>query len=417
MTNLQSSMPSSNPAPARADARAIRQLAIAPTLKMLLTGALRLSRGTLDLELPDGTRLRFGGDEPGAEARMVIRHARMAHRVLLAGDIGFAESFMAGDWDTPDLAAVLTLFSDNGDRLNDLIRGGFWIRTLNSVRHALNANTRSGARRNILAHYDLGNEFYAAWLDPTMTYSSARFEEPSQSLTDAQLAKYRALAQQIGLRPGQHVLEIGSGWGGFAEVAARDFGARVTGLTISDAQHAFASQRIARAGLAEQVSIKLQDYRDETGRYDHVVSIEMFEAVGEEYWPTYFSKVHEVLEPGGSVGLQIITIRDDLFDLYRTRPDFIQRYIFPGGMLPSVSRLRAEMERAGLQLRTAHTFGRDYARTLSDWAGRFLSSWEQVRPLGFDERFRRLWLFYLGYCEAGFRTGRTDVGHFIAGRP
>jgi cyclopropane-fatty-acyl-phospholipid synthase len=393
---------------------AVRALKAPATMKVLLLAALGLERGVLDLETHKGEKLRFGGVEPGAHARIVVRHPRMANTILLGGDIGFAESFMNGDWETPDLSAVLTVFSDNGDKMDGLIRGGFWMRALNGLRHAFNANTKAGSKRNILAHYDLGNDFYSAWLDPSMTYSSARFETPDQTLNEAQLTKYRALAREIGLKEGQHVLEIGAGWGGFAEVAAREFGAKVTGLTISNAQYAFAQQRMQKAGLNERVDLRLQDYRDERGSYDHVVSIEMFEAVGEEYWPTYFGKVRDVLKPGGSAGLQVITIRDDLFQSYRSRADFIQRYIFPGGMLPSIDRLSQEMSQAGLTLKSTQTFGIDYATTLAEWGERFQASWKELTKQGFDERFRRLWTFYLSYCEAGFRTGRTDVGHFVA---
>ncbi|HVY02949.1 MAG TPA: cyclopropane-fatty-acyl-phospholipid synthase family protein, partial [Caulobacterales bacterium] len=249
----------------------------------------------------------------------------------------------------------------------------------------------------------------AAWLDPTMTYSSAKFDSPGQDLTSAQLNKYRALAERLDLQPGDRVLEIGCGWGGFAEVAARDYGARVTGVTISNAQRDFAVQRMARLGLSDRVDIQLRDYRDVEGRFDKVASIEMFEAVGESYWPAYFRKVAEALKSGGRAALQIITIDEALFAAYRRRADFIQRYIFPGGMLPTVARLRQEAERAGLAWDAMQNFGASYADTLAHWGRRFAAKWDEIRTLGFDERFKRLWAFYLSYCEAGFRTRRTDV--------
>jgi cyclopropane-fatty-acyl-phospholipid synthase len=283
------------------------------------------------------------------------------------------------------------------------------MQAVNKLYHLFHRNDRQGSKKNIHAHYDLGNGFYSRWLDPSMTYSSALYETPSQPLDEAQRAKYAALARSIALKPGQHVLEIGCGWGGFAEFAAREVGATVTGVTISRAQHDFARKRLFDQGLAEKADIQLIDYRDVRGQFDSVASIEMFEAVGEEYWPTYFGKIREVLSPGGRAGLQIITIRDELFAKYRTHTDFIQRYVFPGGMLPSEARLRQETAAAGLAWTHVHRFGQNYADTLAEWAARFEAAWGDIKGQGFDERFRRLWRFYLSYCEAGFRTERTNV--------
>jgi cyclopropane-fatty-acyl-phospholipid synthase len=280
---------------------------------------------------------------------------------------------------------------------------------MNWLRHRRRENTRTGSKRNILAHYDLGNRFYEAWLDRSMTYSSAKFDAQVADLESAQQAKYRALAEHLALKPGDHVLEIGCGWGGFAEFAARECGARVTGITISDEQLHYARERMRRAGLESQVEIRSQDYRDVQGQFDKVASIEMFEAVGEKYWPAYFAKIAAVLKPGGRAALQIITIKDELFQHYSGRVDFLQRYIFPGGMLASLERLKEETAKAGLAWRKAEAFGQSYAETLAEWARRFAGKWEDIRALGFDEKFKRLWLFYLGYCEAGFRTGRTNV--------
>ena len=316
---------------------------------------------------------------------------------------------MAGEWETPDLSALLEALTENFDHLDRLARGNPIMRAVNAVAHALNRNSRRGARRNIHAHYDLGNAFYSRWLDPSMTYSAALFERPGQPLGEAQRHKYATLAEEIGLAPGRHVLEIGCGWGGFAEFAAREVGARVTGITISRAQHEFARKRMFDQGLAELADIKLMDYRDVQGSFDHIASIEMFEAVGEAYWPAYFGKVRDLLSPGGRAGLQIITIRDELFRTYRSRSDFLRKYIFPGGMLASERRLREETERAGLEWRGIARFGQNYADTLAQWATSFENAWEEIRGLGFDERFGRLWRFYLSYCEAGFRAARTDV--------
>jgi len=365
--------------------------------------------GALSFVLPSGRELRIEGASPGPQGCLIVRDFRFVSRVLASGDIGLAEGFVAGEWDTPDLSALLEAISVNFDRLDKLARGKPLARVVHVVAHALNRNSRRGARRNIQAHYDLGNAFYARWLDPSMTYSSARFERPGQPLREAQRNKYATLAKEIGLAPDRHVLEIGCGWGGFAEFAAREIGARVTGITLSRAQQDFARRRLFDLGLAERADIRLMDYRDVEGQFDHVASIEMFEAVGEAYWPAYFAKVRDVLSPGGRAGLQIITIRDELFRTYRSRSDFLRKYIFPGGMLPSEARLRQETDRAGLEWTAIIRFGQSYADTLAQWAMSFENAWEEIRRLGFDERFRRLWRFYLSYCEAGFRAGRTNV--------
>jgi cyclopropane-fatty-acyl-phospholipid synthase len=365
--------------------------------------------GSMTFVLPSGREVPIRGREPGPAARVLIHDFRFMRRVMAAGDIGFAEGFMAGEWDTPDLTALLVSASLNFERLSRVFTGNPLMRLMNFVSHRLRANTREGARRNIHAHYDLGNAFYGRWLDPTMTYSSARFDYPEQPLAEAQRNKYVTLARTMELGPSQSVLEIGCGWGGFAEFAAREIGARVTGVTISREQYDFARRRLFDQGLADKADIRLIDYRDVEGRFDRVASIEMFEAVGERYWPTYFQKIHDALSPGGRAGLQIITIRDELFAGYRSRADFIQKYVFPGGMLISERRLREETDRAGLAWSDIARFGQNYAQTLAQWAERFQAAWPEIKPLGFDERFRRLWLFYLSYCEAGFATGRTNV--------
>ena len=370
----------------------------------------------LTVALPSGHGLRIAGAGHGPEVRLEVKDFNFIRRIIASGDIGFAEGYAARDWDTPDLAALLVAFSENFDRLGGLMTGNPVVRALDHLRHLLRRNSRAGSRRNIHAHYDLGNSFYAAWLDPGMTYSSALFREAGTSLEAAQREKYAALARRIGIERGHKVLEVGCGWGGFAEFVGREIGAEVDAITISQAQFDHASARIQAAGLADRVRIKLCDYRDLDGVYDRVASIEMFEAVGEPYWPTFFNKLEAVLKPGGLAGLQIITIADDLFDGYRRRPDFIQKYIFPGGMLPSQSRLREEVASAGLVWRGLDGFGADYAQTLHQWTGRFESAWPKIQALGFDDQFRRLWRYYLGYCQAGFTTGRTDVVHLALGK-
>jgi cyclopropane-fatty-acyl-phospholipid synthase len=372
--------------------------------------------GALDVKLPGGREMAITGPQPGPRAALIVHDYRFMRRCLSSGAIGFAEGFMAGEWDTPDLPALLEVFSLNFDRIARLVEGNAFMQAINRFLHGRRRNTRQGSRHNIHAHYDLGNGFYSQWLDATMSYSSAIYASPTTPLNQAQDAKYAALAEGMGLQSDHHVLEIGCGWGGFAEYAAAEVGAKVTGITISQAQYEFARKRLYDMGLAERADIRLIDYRDVDGRFDRIASIEMFEAVGQEFWPTYFNRVDSLLQPGGRAGLQIITIKDELFDDYSKGADFIQKYIFPGGMLPSEQRLREETARAGLNWLAISRFGHDYARTLNQWAERFQGAWKTIEPLGFDERFRRLWLFYLGYCEAGFRTGRTDVVQLTLGK-
>ena len=356
----------------------------------------------LVIETPEGRIQRFG---PSSDpARLVIHDWKMVRRGLTGGDIGLAEGYMAGEWDTPDLAKLLAVFADNFERLDQFANGKPLIQAFNWLTHRLGKlNTRRGSKKNIVAHYDLGNDFYGRWLDRSMTYSSAFWTSPDLSLEAAQEAKYAALAESIDLQPGHRVLEIGCGWGGFAEYAAR-LGCEVVGLTLSPSQRDYAIARLENAGLADRVDIRLRDYRDETETFDRVVSIEMFEAVGERWWPTFFRVVRQRLKPGGRAGLQIITIRDDLFEGYRRRVDFIQRYVFPGGMLPSRARLGQVIAEQGLTAGAERSLGLDYARTLNLWARNY-----RAVKSGMDQTFDRLWLFYLGYCEAGFATGRTDV--------
>lgn len=367
--------------------------------------------GRMTIVSPDGGRHQLVGRQPGHAAVLNIHDYGFAGRVLRNGDIGFAEGYLAGQWDSPELAVLLETLGRNYDHIRRLFDGNLLMKAINRVAHRLNRNSRAGSRRNIHAHYDLGNAFYAAWLDPTMTYSAARFQRPDQALEGAQRAKYASLARLMDLRSDHSVLEIGCGWGGFAEFAAREVGASVTAITISREQHDFARRRVFEAGLAERVDIRLLDYRDVEGRFDRVASIEMLEAVGRAYWPAYFAKVRDVLKPGGRAGLQVITIQDALFDEYEARTDFIQTYVFPGGSLPSTARLKPVAAAAGLRWGDEEPFGGDYAETLAAWARRFRAAWEVIRRdnPSFDERFQRLWLFYLAYCEAGFRSQRTDV--------
>ncbi|WP_091739467.1 SAM-dependent methyltransferase [Phenylobacterium immobile] len=365
--------------------------------------------GSLSFVSPRGEAFRLEGQRAGPHGSLILRDYRTTRRVLVAGDIGFAEGYLAGEWDSPDLAALLEALSLNFDEIKQVTLGNPLTRLIQRIGHALRGNSRAGSRRNIQVHYDLGNDFYAAWLDPSMTYSSALYDGVDASLETAQTRKYEVLARGMGLQAGHSVLEIGCGWGGFAEFAAREVGAQVSGVTISREQYDFARKRLFEAGLAERADIQLIDYRDVRGTYDRVASIEMFEAVGEKYWPIYFETIRDRLKDDGRAGLQIITIRDDLFEEYRSRSDFIQKYVFPGGMLPSQSRLASEIAAQGLVCDGALHFGQDYARTLAAWAQGFEAAWDEIKHQGFDARFHRLWRFYLAYCEAGFRSRRTDV--------
>jgi cyclopropane-fatty-acyl-phospholipid synthase len=380
--------------------------------RVLLALLSRLAHGELTLRAPDGTVHRFGTARAEPRAELALHDWRVAREVLTGGDTAFAEAYMDGRWDTPDLVALLTVLARNQQALQRAFYGKAWQRALLRLRHWLNSNSKRQAKRNIVAHYDLGNDFYRLWLDPTMTYSSALFAgDSSQPLADAQQAKYRRILDALALPPGAHILEIGCGWGGFAESAARA-GYRVTGISLSDAQTAYARERLARAGLADHVELRLQDYRDVTGTFDGIASIEMFEAVGERWWSAYFAAVRRALAPGGRACIQTITIADERFERYRTQSDFIQQHIFPGGMLASPSRFAAEARGAGLAVADTLTFGRDYAQTLRRWLAAFDDAATAVREQGFNERFMRCWRFYLAYCAAGFDSGSTDVAHY-----
>ena len=371
----------------------------------------RLEGGALVIELPDEQVVRVGHGPLVAHWR--VRDDACFDAVLATGDIGLAEGWMSEAWDCDDLAALLGLLARNRDRLGAAVYGRFVSLFAHRVRHWLRANTRAGARRNIEAHYDLGNAFYALWLDPGMTYSAALFDRPDLSLDAAQSRKFERILDRLNPRRGETILEIGCGWGGFAELAAKRFGCKVLGLTLSPAQLAHARERALRGGYAHLVEFSLCDYRDVRGRYDHIVSIEMIEAVGERYWPAYFRRLHDLLEPGGRCVIQAITIRDTLFSRYRRGTDFIQRHVFPGGMLPSPMVMQRETAAAGLMMDEDFAFGADYARTLAIWHERFLSCLGQVRELGYPERFIRMWRFYLAYCEAGFAVGDLDVHHYV----
>lgn len=366
-----------------------------------------LRAGTLTLVGRDGRERRFEGELPGPAALVELKTAGAARRTVAGGALGVAEAYMDGAWDSPSLDAVLELGVAN---MEPAPTKTTLLTPLARAWHAMRDNDVAGSRKNIAHHYDLGNDFYRIWLDPTMTYSCALFVDGDDDLHAAQVRKWDRLLALLEPGPKDHVLEIGCGWGGFAIHAARQTGCKVTGLTLSEEQAAWARNAVREADLEGLVDVRLQDYRHVPERFTRIASIEMFEAVGEEYWGDYFRTLHRVLTPGGRAGLQIITIRDDLFEGYRRRPDFIQKYVFPGGMLPSEPRLAPVIAVAGLDWEATERFGQDYAATLDQWGHRFDAAWPAIAAgARFDERFRRLWRFYLAYCEAGFRSGRTDV--------
>ncbi len=370
----------------------------------------RLRHGSLTVQLPDGS-VQTLGDGQGLHATIHLHNWNVCGAALKSGDIGFAESYIAGDWTTPHLDDLLRLFLANRQALADVIHGSWAGRLLYRLRHLLHRNTRSNSRKNIHAHYDLGNAFYRLWLDGTMNYSSALFEGGhEQPMADAQHAKVRRALRMAGVRPGDRVLEIGCGWGALAEKGTVEFGAHVTGVTLSTEQLAWAQQRLADLGQAERADLRLQDYRDIADEpFDAICSIEMVEAVGREYWPTYFGRVAQLLKPGGRACIQSIVIQDRLFDRYIRSTDFIQQYIFPGGCLPCPREFRREAEAAGLRVVDEFAFGADYAETCRRWREDFLARRDEVLALGFDERFLPIWEFYLAYCEAGFASGDIDV--------
>ncbi|MDA7414891.1 cyclopropane-fatty-acyl-phospholipid synthase [Xenophilus arseniciresistens] len=384
-----------------------------PAQRLLERLLSRVQHGCVTVQLPDGRQLEARGPLPGPQAQLHIVRWRALWRLLREGDLGFARAYGLGDWHTPELVTLLDFALANESAFGSGLQGQRWARVLARVGHLLRANTRRGSRDNIAAHYDLGNHFYAQWLDRQMLYSSALYRNSRQSLEQAQEERLQRILQLMDTPHGGQVLEIGCGWGALAVRLARQRQARVTALTLSREQLAHARQRAVMAGVSPLVELRLQDYRDTEGQYDRIVSIEMVEAVGEAFWPAYFDTLKRCLRPGGKVVLQAITIDEAHFERYRQGADFIQRCIFPGGMLPTPTILRQQAERAGLVLRESQRFGASYALTLAEWRRRFLAAAPQISALGFDRDFRRLWEYYLCYCEAGFNAGRVDVGLYV----
>ena len=379
--------------------------------------ACEMAHGRIDFVLPDGRRFRAQGNGPGPVAEMVIVDADVFARIIREGDLGFSEAYLDGSWTTPDLQAFMDLVHAGNEATYDAFGGMALVRFYENLRFWWQSNSKRQAKRNIRAHYDLGNDFYKLWLDDSMTYSSAFFETGQEPLEKAQIAKYAMMVDAIGAQPGDHVLEIGCGWGGFAEYAAGARGLKVTGVTISKEQHAYATARMERAGLQDRVDIRLQDYRDIEGTFDGIASIEMFEAVGEKYWPIYFDTLRDRLKPGANATLQVITVREERWNIYRKSVDFIQKYIFPGGLLPPPSLLRSHGERAGLGFVGSTEFGQSYSVTARRWHETFNEKWDEIARLGFDERFRRMWNFYLTSCVSNFGSGSCDVTQVTFNKP
>ena len=381
-----------------------------PAARLMLKMLAGLRHGALLLKTPDGAVALYGdGSFP---VSLELANWKVCGAALRSGDIGFAETFIAGDWKSDNLAGLIELLARNRAAIEALVYGSWWGSLLYRVKHLLNRNSRAGSKKNIHAHYDIGNDFYRLWLDRSMTYSSALFEPGETDLERAQLAKYRRIGAQLALAPGARVLEIGCGWGGFAETAVREYGVHVTGLTLSNEQLDYARQRLGDAGLAARVDLRLCDYRDSAGQYDAIASIEMFEAVGQRYWSGYFDCIARNLKPGGRACIQTIVIADDLFERYSQGTDFIQQYIFPGGMLPSPAEFRRCAAAHGLRVADEFCFGLDYAHTLRQWRATFCAQRAALERQGFDQRFLLTWEFYLAYCEAAFLAANTDVMQF-----
>lgn len=381
-----------------------------PTHSILARALNHIDVGRLTIELPNGEHIEHKGTQPGPDAIVRLHQWRALRQLALGGDVGFAKAYIDGLWTTPDITALVELVARNNQSLLDSIAGHRLTRAVNWLRHRFNANTKQGSKKNIEYHYDLGNDFYGLWLDPRTIYSSALYKSPNETLEQAQTNKLDRIAQNLKLEAKHSVLEIGCGWGALAIDMAQNHGAHVYGVTLSPAQLEVAQERVQDNGIAACVDLRLQDYRDITGTFDRIVSIEMIEAVGEKFWPSYFGTLKSRLAENGRIVIQAITIADDRFETYRERPDFIQRFIFPGGCLPTKTAMREQAERAGLKLVSDESFGQSYAQTLQEWNRRFQAAWPQIEAQGFDDQFHRMWEYYLCYCEAGFKAEAIDVG-------
>ena len=375
----------------------------------------RIEAGELRAVFPSNFQKVYSGGQVGPTADIKINSWKLVPRLLLSGDMGLAESFLSGEWETSNLTQLILLGDINERALGNAVTPSKFINLIEKLRHQRRDNSKRGSRRNIAAHYDLGNEFYSHWLDNSMSYSSALFTDFGEELEVGQNRKYQRLAKALKLKEGDQVLEIGCCWGGFAEIAAKEYKCNVVGITLSNEQAKFAQRRMQENQLSNLVDIRIEDYRDVQGSFDKIVSIEMFEAVGEEHWRNYFETIKTRLKPGGLAGIQSITIANEFFETYKRRPDFIQKYIFPGGILPSEDKLNNAVSSAGLKILDDYYFGKSYAETLRRWQSTFEQKWDDIKNLGFDEKFQNMWRYYLSYCEAGFESGHINVGQFLIG--
>ena len=373
--------------------------------------------GSLTVVLPNGRSRTLGNPASGLHSVLKLNNFKVIGEAMRRGTVGFASSYIKGDIEIDDLTALFRFFLQNRDMFDSANPGLFRRAAQDLSYHMSRRNTKEGSKQNISEHYDLGNDFYGEWLDSSMTYSSAVFASGDQSLEEAQRAKYHLVADMAGVKPGAKVLEIGCGWGGFAETVARDYGAELYGITLSREQLKYGQERLQKQGLDNLATLNFEDYRDTQGQFDHIGSIEMIEAVGEDHWPNYFQALFDRLKPGGTAAIQAITINEADFPAYKSGPDFIQRYIFPGGMLLTKTAMREQGHRVGLMLESVENFRLSYAKTLKLWRERFLERWNVIAPLGYDEAFRRKWVYYLSYCEAGFAEGAIDVGVYQYRKP
>jgi len=377
-----------------------------------------LQGGRVTFVLSSGRQIQCDSGVAGPEAILYLHSLNALRRLLTAGYIGLAEGYMAAEWSTPSLRQLFDFGTANETCLNQTLKGNWAVRLAHMATHRYRRNSRRGSRKNITRHYDLGNAFFSRWLDPSMTYSAALFrKDGAETLLEAQNSKYQRIITELGIETHHRVLEIGCGWGGFAEKCASETGAHVTAITVSPEQKKYAAERLETAGLTDRTDVQLRDYRDVDGQFDRIVSIEMLEAVGEAYWPTYFGVLANRLKSGGRAMVQVITVPDAGFDSYRNGVDFIQRHIFPGGMLLSPGKIEENALAAGLEIGDEFYFGGDYARTLDAWADTFQKQWPQIVAHGFDDRFKRTWEYYLGYSAAGFRAGKIDLGQFCFSKP
>ena len=376
---------------------------------LILNGIKKFPYGSIILEWPNGNINNIEASQDGPNAKLIIHDNQVAKEIIKGGSVKFAELYISKKVSTDNLTNLIHYFAVNNDQAESTLKISFIKNLFNKFIHFQNKNTKNQAKKNISQHYDLGNKFYEYWLDKSMTYSSAIFHEKSIEIEDAQNNKYKRLAELSSINNGDEVLEIGCGWGGFAEFLGKNYDCKVTAITISEEQFKFATKRIAEAKLAEKVKIVFCDYRNLSGKFDKIISIEMFEAVGSEYWNTFFKKVESVLKPKGSISLQLITIDDKIYDVYKINPDFIQKYIFPGGMLPSMKVLKNILGNTSLNIKSIDSYANDYAKTLNIWNKQFNQNWSKIEKLGFDERFKLLWNYYLSYCEGGFLSKNIDL--------